>query len=151
MAIKRNRVENINAVPASRPSLPVKLGVVAFFAPSKNAPNVESRTVATYATHRFSALVTSRNINATTTRARSVKIITCRRENLSTNVPAIGETKANGSKRHTKKIPAAVGDASETRRTNPSPAMKLNQLPNSEMNCPASRLRKLRLPRINWP
>ena len=33
-------------------------------------------------------------------------------------------------------IPAAVGDASETSRTKPNPAMKLNQFPSSEMNCP---------------
>jgi hypothetical protein len=47
IAISKNRVENINAVPDKSPSLPVRLGVAAFFAPSKNAPNVDNATVAT--------------------------------------------------------------------------------------------------------
>jgi len=46
-------------------------------------------------------------------------------------------------------MPAAVGDASETRRTSPRPAMKLNQFPSSDMTCPASRFRKFRFVRIS--
>jgi hypothetical protein len=45
--MSKNRDENISAVPASKPSLPVRFGVAAFFAPSKNAPKLERRIVAT--------------------------------------------------------------------------------------------------------
>ena len=138
-AISRNLVENNNAVPASSPSLPVRFGAVAFLAPSKKAPNVCKRMVAMYAIQRSSGRVTSRNDSATTARAISVTIITSRREKRSTNVPANGDAKANGINRATKNNPAAVGEASETSRTSPRPAIKLNQLPSSEINCPASR------------
>src|SRR5687768_17098628 len=81
----------------------------------------------------------------------SVQIITCRRENLSTNVPAIGDANANGINRQTKNIPAATGDASLTTRTNPNPAIKLNQFPSSDINCPVSRLRRFLFAPINCP
>src|ERR1043166_877639 len=108
------------------------------FCAVKNGPRGGQKTVARYAIQRSARLLTSKNDNAIATRARSVAIITCLRENLSTKVPAIGEASANGSILATKKMPAAVGDASDTKRTNPNPAMKLNQFPSSEMNCPAS-------------
>jgi len=88
---------------------------------------------------------------ATNALMTSAPIITCLLENRSTNVPAIGDIRAKGNRRATKKMPAAVGEAPETRRTSPRPAIKLNQFPSSEINCPASKLRKLRFDRISSP
>ena len=45
--------------------------------------------------------------------------------------------------RQTNKMPAAAGEASETRRTKPKPAIKLNQFPSSETNCPQKQIAEI--------
>src|SRR6266436_3836351 len=134
--ISRKRDENINALPASRPSSPVMFGIEAFFAASKKAVNSANNAVHTYAIHSCSGLFTSRNPSATIARAKSATIITWRLDHRSTNTPAKGAKAENGTRRQTSKMAVATGAADVTVRIRPSAAMKLNQLPSSETTWP---------------
>ncbi len=148
--INRNRDENIKALPASKSLSPVMLGTAAFLAASKNALNTESSPVQRYAIHKSSGRRTSRNPSATTRRRKSVTIITVRRDHRSTKAPASGAKSVKGARRAMRMIDAASTDACETTRTNPRAAMKLNQLPSSEMTCPIHNRLKERLRRRSW-
>src|SRR6185369_8351895 len=134
--ISRKRDENINALPASRSRSPVMFGTAAFLAASKNAPKNASKAVHRYAIQRSSGRRTNKNPSATKKRKTSVTIITVRRDQRSTNAPASGEKSVNGTSREIRITVVASGAPCDTRRTSPNAAMKLNQLPSSEMTCP---------------
>jgi hypothetical protein len=148
--IRRKRDENISALPASKSRSPVMFGTAAFFAASKNVPKNESEAVHTYAIQTSSGRRTSKKPSATTTRSKSVAIITVRRDQRSTKAPASGAKRVNGVSRARSTIVVASGSAFVSTRTNPSAAMKLNQLPSSEMTCPIHNRRKERLRRRSW-
>ena len=84
--------------------------------------------------------------SATKTRARSVKIITCRREKRSTNVPAIGEKSENGSTRQTNKMPAAIGEASETSAHKAQAGNKIEPVSKLRNELPGKQITKIAVP-----
>src|SRR6185503_20935664 len=77
-------------------------------------------------------------------------IITLRRDQRSTKAPAKGAKRVNGKSRTTNRMVVTSGSPLETTRTNPNAAMKLNQLPSSEITCPSHNRRKELLLRRSW-
>ena len=77
-------------------------------------------------------------------------IITVRRDQRSTNAPASGEKSVIGTRRAIRMIVVTSVAAPDTTRPNPRAAMKLNQLPSSEMTCPINNRLKERLRRRSW-
>jgi hypothetical protein len=129
IAINKNRVENIGAVPASKPSLPEvrRCGILCI----ENAPNVESKMVATYAPKGPRNLL----LKEMTMRPRPVR-------GPSRSSPAFAKTDHECSRdgrpsataaSHKQRDTGGKRRCVETTRTNPKPAMKLNQLPSSKL------------------
>src|SRR6266536_6372236 len=84
-------------------------------------------------------------LNATPIRAMSETIITVLRDQRSTNAPASGAKIVKGKSRAISRMVVTSGAALETMRTRPNAAMKLNQLPSSEITCPHHNRLKERL------